>query len=151
MFAPPIAPDFRVRTSRNLLFDHRYFLPYVSEDPALGEVLALLSDEYARAILAATSERPMSAKEIATHCDMSEPTVYRRVERLQEHDLVAKRTQIETDGNDYSVYAATLSGFSVDLTDGTFDSTVERVSEPAFPGQNEDDTADRFKKMWENL
>jgi len=123
----------------------------VSEESALGDVLDLLSDEYARAILAATSERPMSAKEIAAECGMSEPTVYRRIERLREHELVAERTQIETGGNDYSVYAATLSGFSVDLTDGAFESTVERVSEPAFPGQNEADTADRFTKMWENL
>jgi len=142
---------FRVGISRNLLFDPRYLLRYVSEDPALGEVLDLLSDEYARDILAATSDRPMSASELAEECDMSEPTVYRRIERLREYDLVAQQRRIETGGNDYSVYAATLSGFSVDLDDGTFESTVERRSEPAFPGQNEDDTADRFTKMWEKL
>jgi len=123
----------------------------VSEDPALGELLDLLSDEYARDILAAVSEKPMSAKQLATQCDMSEPTVYRRISLLREHELVEEQTKIETGGNDYSVYAATLSGFSMRLEDGAFDATVERRSAPAFPGQNEADTADRFKKMWENL
>lgn len=126
-------------------------VPNVSEDPALEELLDLLSDEYARDILKATSERPMSAKELAEQCDMSEPTVYRRVEWLREQELVAERRRIETSGNDYSVYAATLSGFAVDLDDGTFDATVERVSPPSFPGEDEADTADRFTKMWENL
>jgi DNA-binding transcriptional ArsR family regulator len=125
--------------------------PYVSEDPELGEVLDLLSDEYARDILAATSEQPMSANELAEQCGMSEPTVYRRISSLQEYELVAEQTKIETGGNDYKLYVATLSGFSLELQDGSFESALERQSAPAFPGQEEADTADRFKKMWENL
>ena len=135
----------------NHLSGPHWLLPYVSEDPALGEVLSLLSDEYARDILAAASEKPMSAKELAEECGMSEPTVYRRLDQLRDHDLVEERTKIETGGNDYKLYAATLSGFSVRLEDGTFDSSLERASGPSFPGQDESDTADRFTKMWENL
>ena len=82
---------------------------------------------------------------------MSEPTVYRRLNQLRDHELVEERTKIETGGNDYKLYAATLSGFSVRLEDGTFDSSLERASGPSFPGQDESDTADRFTKMWENL
>jgi len=125
--------------------------PYVSEDPALDEILDLLSDEYARDILAAASEKPMSANELAEQCGMSEPTVYRRISSLQEHELVAEQTKIETGGNDYKLYVATLSGFSLELEDGSFESSLERQSAPEFPGQDEADTADRFKKMWENL
>ena len=123
----------------------------MSEDPALGELLDLLSDEYARDILAAASEKPMSAKELAEQCDMSEPTVYRRITLLREHDLVEERTKIETGGNDYGLYATTLSGFSLRLDAGSFESAVERTATPAFPGEDESDTADRFTKMWENL
>ncbi|MFC7078486.1 ArsR/SmtB family transcription factor [Haloarcula halophila] len=123
----------------------------MSEDPALEDVLELLSDQYARDILAATSEQPMSAQQLAQQCDMSEPTVYRRVEWLQEHGLLAERTEIQTGGNDYSVYRATLSEFTLTLEDGAFEPRIERRSTPAFPGQDEDDTADRFTKMWENL
>lgn len=123
----------------------------MSEDPAVGDILDLLSDEYARDILAATSVKPMSAKQLADQCEMSQPTVYRRVEWLQEHGLIEEQTQIETGGNDYSVFAATLSEFSLALADGDFETEIERTEPPAFPGQDEQDTADRFTKMWENL
>ncbi len=123
----------------------------MSEDAALGDLLDLLSDDYARSILAATSVKPMSAKQIADECDMSQPTVYRRVEWLQEHGLVEEQTQVRTGGNDYSVYAATLSEFSLELDDGDYESTVERVAPLEFPGQREESTADRMTKMWENL
>ena len=124
---------------------------HVSEDPDVGDLLDLLSDEYARDILAATSVKPMSAKQLSEQCEMSQPTVYRRVERLREHGLVEEQTRIETGGNDYSVFAATLSEFSLALDDGAFDAAVERTASSAFPGQDEQDTADRFTKMWENL
>lgn len=146
-----LVPDFWSGKRENLLFRPPCLVPYVSEDPALGEVLDLLSDEYARAILAAASEQPMSAKELAEQCDMSEPTVYRRISQLREHDLVEEQTKIETGGNDYKLYVTTLSGFSLRLADGSFESSLERAAGPAFPGQDEADTADRFKKMWENL
>lgn len=148
---PTAGPNFWYRRRENVLSRQLCLDPYVSEEPALGEVLDLLSDEYARDILAATSEKPMSANEIAEQCGMSEPTVYRRISSLQEHELVAEQTKIETGGNDYKVYVATLSGFSLELQEGSFESSLDRQSAPAFPGKEESDTADRFKKMWENL
>ena len=117
----------------------------------MGDILDLLSDEYARDILAATSVKPMSAKQLADQCEMSQPTVYRRVEWLREHGLIEEQTRIETGGNDYGVFAATLSEFSLALADGDFETDIERTEPPAFPGQDEQDTADRFTKMWENL
>jgi DNA-binding transcriptional ArsR family regulator len=123
----------------------------VSEDPALGDLLELLSDEYARDILAVTSVNPMSANQIADRCEMSLPTVYRRVSRLQEFDLIEERTRVEPGGNDYSVFIATLEEVSVSLDEGTFEAVVERTTTESFPGANESDTADRFVKMWEGL
>lgn len=123
----------------------------VSDGPPPGELFDLLSDEYARDILAATSVRPMSASELADKCEMSEPTVYRRVAWLQDHDLLEERTKVETDGNNYNVFAATLAGLTVELDDGTFEAAIQRTEPEAFPGQGADDTADRFKEMWENL
>nr|WP_226012046.1 winged helix-turn-helix domain-containing protein [Halomicrobium salinisoli] len=123
----------------------------VSGDSDLAGLLDVLSDEYARSILAATSVRPMSAKQIAEECDMSGPTVYRRVERLREHDLVEEQTRVRVGGNDYNTYAATLSEFSLQLDEGSFEATLEAAPPPEFPGQHEDDAADRFTKMWEHL
>ena len=126
----------------------------VSDDPALGDLLELLSDEYARDILAATSVRPMSANEIAEACEMSPPTVYRRVDRLKTYGLVEEETRVEPSGNDYRVYTATLREVTLALDEGTFEAVVDRVadeSEEPFPGANEDDPADRFVRMWEGL
>ena len=122
----------------------------MSEDTALGELLDVLSDEYAREILAATSLKPMSAQQLADECRMSKPTVYRRVERLQAHELLEERTKIRTSNNHYSVYTATLSEFSLELDTGSFESAVTHTDE-SFPGERENDTADRFKEMWEGL
>ncbi|WP_423747492.1 helix-turn-helix domain-containing protein (plasmid) [Haladaptatus sp. SPP-AMP-3] len=122
----------------------------MSEDPALGELLDILSDEYAREILAATSIKPMSAQQLADECEMSKPTVYRRVERLQGHGLLEEQTKIRTRNNHYSVYTATLSEVSIELDTGSFEAAVTRTDE-SFPGERESDTADRFKKMWEDL
>lgn len=123
----------------------------MSEDPALSDLLELLSDEYAREILAATSVKPMSANQIAEQCGMSLPTVYRRVDRLKEFDLIEEQTRVEPGGNDYSEFVATFEEVSVALDEGTFEAVVERTSTESFPGATEADTADRFLKMWEEL
>ncbi|WP_266081896.1 ArsR/SmtB family transcription factor [Haladaptatus caseinilyticus] len=122
----------------------------MSEDPALGKLLDVLSDEYARDILAATSIKPMSAQQLADECEMSPPTVYRRVDRLQAFGLLEEQTKIRTDNNHYSVYTATLSEVCLELDTGSFEAVVTRTDE-SFPGERESDTADRFKKMWEDL
>ena len=64
------------------------------------ELLALLDDEYGRAILAEFTTEPMSASELCTARDMSAPTAYRRLERSQEADLVdgSSDTTRERDG-----------------------------------------------------
>ena len=46
------------------------------------ELLALLDDEYARAILAELTTEPMSVTELCTACEMSDATAYRRLDRL---------------------------------------------------------------------
>lgn len=107
-------------------------------------VLEALNDEYARGILTATSQEPMSAKKLSEYCDASLPTIYRRIEELQEAGLLAERTEPDPAGNHYSVYAARLERFAVDLSDGEWEATVSR-SEPS------DDPADRFTRMWEEL
>ena len=108
-------------------------------DESPTDLLALLDDEYARAILAATSQRPMSAPTLAEALDASRPTIYRRIERLKDHDLVAEATRPDEDGHHRRVYEARFSGLSVALVDGEFRVSVERDTDPA----------DRFTHMWE--
>jgi len=121
----------------------------VSGDWQLEDVLDLLSDEYARAILAATSVEPMSANELSDQCDASLPTIYRRIEWLQEYDLLETQTKVQLRGNNHEIYAARLEAFSLELDEGDYEGTIERTDVPDF--HDEADTADRFTRMWEKL
>ncbi|MFW5919807.1 MAG: helix-turn-helix domain-containing protein [Halanaeroarchaeum sp.] len=108
----------------------------------LEEIAALLEDDCARTILAATSTRPMTATELTTRCDASGPTIYRRIEALQEQDLLESRTKPDTEGGHHEqVYAATLSQVNVTLRDGSFEVQVER----------RESIADRFTRLVEEM
>jgi predicted transcriptional regulator len=117
----------------------------VSSECDEAELLALLEDEYARAILTATSAKPMSADTLSERCDASVSTIYRRVDRLQEHDLIEEQTEFDPDGHHYSVYASRLEGVNVTFEDGTCEVALRRRP-PA-----EEDVADRFTRMWQDL
>jgi DNA-binding HxlR family transcriptional regulator len=116
----------------------------VSEDCDEEDVLELLDDDYARAILTATSAEPMSANTLSERCDASVTTIYRRLDRLQDCDLVEEQLQPQPDGNHYKVYASRLESFSVSFEDGEMRADITR--EPA-----EEDVADRFTRMWQDL
>lgn len=111
----------------------------MSEDSS--ELFALLDDEYARAILTETSDRAMSARTLSERCEASLPTIYRRLDRLGECDLIGERTEIAPDGNHYSVYEARLERLEVTLDEGDLSVEVTR----------EEDVADRFTRLWEGL
>lgn len=115
----------------------------MSEECDDREVLALLNDEYARAILTETSAEPMSAKTLSERCDASLTTVYRRIDRLKECDLVEEQIQPQPDGNHYKVFVARLDSFAVEFEDGEMHTAVERAEA--------EDPADRFTEMWEEL
>lgn len=107
-----------------------------------AELLSLLDDEYARAILIETSKEPMSADALTERCDASPPTVYRRIDRLDEHDLVEAEQELDPDGHHYKTYRARLERVSVELSDGEMDVRVDRTDENA---------ADRFTRLYEEL
>ena len=114
----------------------------VSEDPDLETVAGLLEDKTAQAILTETSTRPMSANALAERCDASGPTIYRRLERLRDCDLVVERTDPDPDGGHHrTVYVATLDSVEIELTPGGFEVVVSR----------RDRAADRFTTFVEGL
>jgi len=115
----------------------------VTDDPDPDEVLALLDDEYAEAILRQTRDAALSAKEISNACDISVATVYRRTERLVDCGLLAERRVAQPDGNHHSTYEARLDELTVRLTDEGFEVTIDE--------RPTGDLADRFTDMWEGL
>ncbi|MGB9985457.1 helix-turn-helix domain-containing protein [Salarchaeum japonicum] len=104
-------------------------------------VLSLLDDEYAREILKETSVEPLSAKALTERCDASPPTIYRRLDRLQEQDLIVERQRIASDGNHHAVYTATFERAVVELESG--DLAVDVFVR--------DDPADQFTHLFEEL
>jgi predicted transcriptional regulator len=111
-------------------------------DGEAEDVLAVLDDEYAKDILVETYAEPRSARRLAELCDASRSTVYRRIERLQTHDLLETQQQIDPDGHHREVYAARLQRVTVELTDDGLDVTVDRA---------EEDAANRFTRLYEEF
>ncbi|SDR14063.1 ArsR/SmtB family transcription factor [Natronobacterium texcoconense] len=111
-------------------------------DPA--DVFALLDDEYARSILAATSQRTMTATELSDQCEMSLSTVYRRTDSLEECGLLEASTEIDPEGNHTTVYSARLQRLTIELEDGTYDVRLAA-------GSVTREYADAFTDLWEGL
>lgn len=107
----------------------------------IEEILDTIGDEKARDILAAISDDSRSAKQLAEICDLSLPTVYRRIELLKEHDLVTANTLVADDGNHYDVY------------ESNFDSTVIRLEEDEYDVRiyRKENVPDRFANLWDDL
>jgi len=112
-----------------------------SEDAGLPEVVSLLDDEVARTILTETSVEPMAASELGERCDASLPTIYRRLDALEEAELVASRTHVDPDGDHYEVYAARFSRLLVELERGSFRTELTLLEDPA----------DRFTRLFEGI
>lgn len=110
-------------------------------DEEEAAVVDLVDDEPAAEILRLTSQEPMSASTLTRQCDASEPTIYRRLERLQEWDLVAEQERIDPDGHHHSVYTARLERITIELVDGEYEVEVVRT----------DDPADRFTRLVDEL
>lgn len=78
-------------------------------------VLTILNDKYCRQLLDAITTQPLTAKELASRCDISYPTVYRKLDLLIKAEFVEKSTQIESDGNHTSVYQLSIDCFTISV------------------------------------
>ena len=111
-------------------------------DPDLETVAGLLEDKTVREILTRTSEEPMSARRLKDHCDASGPTIYRRLERLREANLVVEQTRPDPEGGHHrQVYAPNLNRIIVDLDAGTLSVQIRR----------RETMTDRFTRLVEEM
>lgn len=111
-------------------------------DPDVETVAGLLEDRTVRAILTETSQEPMSATELKHKCEASGPTIYRRLERLREAELVVEGTRPDPDeGHHRTVYEPNLQRVTVELADGTLSVEIER----------REGMADRFTRLVEEM
>lgn len=106
------------------------------------DVFDILADEYSREILAHANDAPMSAQELAKALDAHHTTVYRRLERLEDLDLITGQQRVDPeDGHHYTVYKTTLEEMNVNLTRDQYNVTIRRVEDPI----------DRMAQMWQQI
>lgn len=89
---------------------------------AAGEfaaVLDLLEDEYTRRILEALADGASPACELMDACDASRATVYRRLNRLQDHGLVEVGVEPHREGHHRKVFESVLERATVEVGGGT--------------------------------
>lgn len=114
--------------------------------PAQGgadeDLFALLDDDYARDILVETADGPQSVGALSDACGADPSTIYRRIDRLEDQDLIEAEQRLDPDGHHYKVYAATLDTVSVTLTPAGFEVDVVTTAE---------DPADRFTRLYEEF
>jgi len=113
----------------------------IVDDRSIEEILDTIGDQHAREVLAAISRESQSAKELAEECDLSLPTVYRRIEMLNEYNLVTDRTLVAEDGNHYKVYESNFESTVISLEDDEYRVRIYR----------EENLPDRFSQLWDEL
>jgi len=113
----------------------------VDNTRTVEEMLNTIGDERARDVLAAVATEPRSAKELSETCEMSLPPVSRRLELLEEHDLVTEQTAVADDGNHYNVYTCNFDSTVIKLDDGEYDVRIYRS----------ENVPDRFTQLWDDL
>ena len=131
MARPPPSTDRRRGASETTDLTGDENTAETMDEEELAAIASLLEDEYARAILRQTSEQPLSATDLMDRCDASKATTYRRIDRLQGHELIESYQEYDPDGHHYQVYAATLDELNVSLDDGEFSVSLDRISDPA--------------------
>jgi DNA-binding transcriptional ArsR family regulator len=103
-------------------------------DPAdtperLEDVLDVLSDQYACRILVALDAGPMPAVELAEGCDMSRPTVYRRLDQLESVGFVSDTQRLEPDGTQRKYFRSVLDEVHFEIGTHGIDGQVSVVGE----------------------
>ena len=104
-------------------------------------ILDVFGDPIARATLVLANDQPVTVKDLADQLDVSDPTIYRRIDPLVDANLLQEHQRIDKDGNQPSEYETMLDEvtFKVDTNGYTVDIQVRQ------------DLAEDFESMWSDL
>lgn len=113
----------------------------MTKEWAPDDIFDVLGCRIARRVLAAASVGPRTVAELADACDVSAPTVYRRVAALEEHGLMTHEIEPAPDGHHTKRFNTVLdeATLRVEPTGITLDLVVDRE----YP--------DRFAQFWRDL
>jgi len=92
------------------------------------ETLELLADPYARELLIELSHGPCCGRSLAEACSFSRPTVYRRLNRLEDAGLVEAETRLAADGNHCKEFTLVRDSLAVTIEDGAITVTARSTT-----------------------
>jgi DNA-binding transcriptional ArsR family regulator len=96
-------------------------------------VFDVFGDECARRILALASEQPHSAESLAEHLTISQPTVYRRLDVLEDYDLIHEDNRVDESGHHYTAYETNIESARFDVVDGEITIELTLTRDPLEP------------------
>lgn len=100
------------------------------EEGEVETLLGLLDDDHAKRILACLDGEPRPARELVDACEASRATVYRRLNRLEEHGLVSTDVEFHRDGHHRKVFTSTFERATFELVDGAPQVRLVLAAEP---------------------
>ncbi|WP_311172190.1 helix-turn-helix domain-containing protein [Halobellus ordinarius] len=106
------------------------------------ELRELLCAPRTKKILHETERKPQSVGELSTVCDASEPTLYRQVNSLLDRGLLREETEIDDNGNHYTVYRNNVKRADIQIRPQNSEVEIDLTFK---------DVSDQFKNLWEDL
>ncbi len=94
------------------------------------DVFDVFGNELAREILVLASAEPVSAEELAAQCESSLPTVYRRLNALEEFDFMTHERAVDPDGHHYKTYRTKLQELDFTIENGGFTVDIQIRQDP---------------------
>lgn len=105
------------------------------------DLFDVLASEDVRRILVATNVRAMSAKELADICDRSLATIYRRLQAMEDYNLISEEHARDPDGTQYSEYRSDLNEITISVEEGQLNVNIDIAK----------DTVDQFAELIDDL
>ena len=90
-----------------------------------GDILRLISDQCTREIINVISSEPRSAVQISKELNTEISTIYRRLHKLEEYDLLQTTFQITPDGKKSFYYKSKLNSVNASYQEGKFNVSLE--------------------------
>lgn len=100
----------------------------VPNDVGSESSIEVLGDQTTRQILAALNVQRQTVKELAQRLNLSQPTVYRRIHILEEHDLIEERSVVTQGGSHYKLYKCQFTSAFIHLRGPNYDVEITRKS-----------------------
>ena len=92
-------------------------------------VFAALHDDRCRDILVETLETPKTAPELATRCEQSRSTIYRKLQKLERAGLIEDATRFRTGERNIAEYRTRVEELSVSVTTDGLDVDLGSVAD----------------------